>query len=102
MRLVQFFKWWWDKNDWFTRTIGVICAQAIIFFLSCIIIGKVGILFAIGGAVSIGIMWGIYGVFDWLRSLWEEFSNAVPPEDIAIIRKLKGIPTPAKQEEYYD
>jgi len=102
MRFVQFLKWWWYQNDWFNRTIAVMAVQAVIFLLSCIFIGKIGILFAFGGAISIGIMWAIYGIFYWLRGMWQEFEREVPTDDVEIINRLKGVSTTMHHDDYYD
>ncbi len=102
MRLIQFFKWWWNQNDWFNRTLGVVAAQAIFFLLLCIFIGKIGILFALGGALSIGVMWIIYGIFYWLRGMWQEFEREVPTEDIEIINRLKGVSATMHRDDIYD
>lgn len=73
--------------------------QAILFFLSSIFIGKYGFGLACVGAIAICAAWGIYGIFAWLRGLWKEFDDKNPTEDVAILRKLKGIPTPSAVEE---
>jgi hypothetical protein len=105
MRFIQFFQWYWDQNDWFTRTISVIGVWAIPCFISTIFIGKLGVTLAFGGAVSVAVAWGIYGVFYWLRGMWREFEDARPTPDVAIVRKLKGIPTPSVvkvEDRYYN
>lgn len=99
MRFIQFLKWWWDKNDWFNRTIVVIVLQGILFCLSTVFIGKLGFGLACVGAIAICAAWGIFGVFAWFRGLWKEFEDKNPTEDVAIVRRLKGIPTPSAVEE---
>lgn len=101
MRLVQFIKWWWSKNDYFNRTLAC-------FFFFCIIpalisiawLGKNAFLVALTGAAITAVGWALYGIFYWLRSMWREFDNELPTEDVKIIRRLKGV-TPAR-EEYCD
>ena len=102
MRLIQFLQWWWNQNDWFNRTLGVIATQAIFFALSGFLIGKICVLLAIGGAVSIGVMWLIYGIFYWLRGMWREFEREVPPEDVEIMNRLKGISATMHRDDIYD
>jgi hypothetical protein len=95
MRFIQFIKWCWDQNDWFNRTVGIIIVQGLCFLFSCIFIGGIGVVLAITTALFILVLWGLYGIFCWLRHLWKQFDDAVPTEDVAVIRKLKGIPTPS-------
>ncbi len=103
MRFVQFLQWYWDVNDWFNRTISVIGAWAVLCLIASIAVGKVAVLFALGGAVSVGIAWIIYGIGYWLRSMWKQFDDDRPTPEVAIVRKLKGIPTPSKEESrFYD
>lgn len=105
MRIFQFAKWWWDKNDVFTRT--VVCF-GIFWALPC---GIAGIWFgntAITVLISgLGVVIGtfiLYWVFQMFKKMWDEFNDSYPTEDVAIVRKLKGIPTPSKEHDavYYD
>lgn len=97
MRLVQFFKWLWINNDPFNRTLGCFglfwalpCAISAIWITAEIAFLSV----TIGmGVVTTG--WVLYGLFSYIRKLWTDFNDACPPEDIQVIRKLKGIPTPS-------
>jgi hypothetical protein len=106
MRIFQFAKWWWDKNDPFNRTLGCFgvlwalpCATLTIWF------GQNAFLAILIGLLSVIAGWGIYGLFYLFRNMWKEFNDEHPPEDIAIIRKLKGTPTPSNERddlhEYY-
>jgi hypothetical protein len=104
MRIFQFAKWWWDKNDEFTRTAtcfvlfcAIPCAIATIWF------GKNAVLAIFAGIITVIAGWALYGLFCWLRMMWERFNDEQPTEEVAIVRKLKGIPTPSMKEEiYYD
>lgn len=102
MRLFQFAKWWWDRSDEFSRTITCFglfwafpCAIATIWF------GKAAFLAIIVGVFVVMGCWALYGVFYMLRRMWNTFNDEYPSEEVAVIRKLKGIPTPSKQDEIY-
>lgn len=104
MRLFQFAKWWWDKNDEFGRTIGCfIVLWALPCLVAAIWFGKYAILAIIAGILTVIAGWILYGLFFWLRMMWHTFEDERPTEEVAIVRRLKGIPTPSRQEEvYYD
>ncbi len=102
MRLFEFAKWWWARNDEFTRTAtcyvifwAIPCAIAAIWF------GMDAFLAAVIGAGIVAGGWAFYGIFVLLRDMWNKFNDEYPSEEVAIIRKLKGIPTPSKQESSY-
>ncbi len=104
MRLFEFAKWWWARNDEFTRTAtcyvifwAIPCAIAAIWF------GKDAFLAAVIGIFVVFAGWALYGIFVVLSGMWDKFNDEHPPEEIAIMRRLKGIPTPSKPESvYYD
>jgi hypothetical protein len=104
MRLNQFIKWWWKKNDEFNRTVACfILFCAIPCAIASTFVGKMAIAgLLIGLCITVG-GWALYGIFYWLREMWREFDDEVPAEDIALMRKLRGIPTPSvPKPEYYD
>ena len=106
MRLLQVTKWWWVRNDYFNRTIACYVIFAVLpTAIAAIFIGKEALMIMVAGFITIVSFWGIYSLYHFIRNLWTEFSDAHPPEDEAIIRKLKGIPTPSKERddlhEYY-
>jgi len=103
MRFFKFVKWWWDKNDEFARTLmcyglfwAIPCLIATIWF------GKHAVLAVIVGIFAVAGGWALYGIFYLLRQMWEKFNDEMPTEEVAIVRRLKGIPTPSKEEVYYD
>jgi len=106
MRLFQFIKWWWDKNDWFSRTVAILLFTSVIpTAIAAFWIGEAAAqILLVGGAIAVAC-WVIYGLFYWFRGMYREFVNDCPTPDEAIIRKLKGIPTPSKTRddlhEYY-
>ena len=56
-----------------------------------------------GGVLAVIVGWGLYGLFFWFRQMWDEFDDELPSEEVVIIRRLKGLPTPSRKEEvYYD
>jgi hypothetical protein len=104
MRIVKFAKWWWKRNDEFERTIT---CTGLFWVLPCFIasiwFGKYAFLAAVIGIIAVLVGWTFYGIFYGTRQLWRTFNDEHPPEDIAVIRKLKGIPTPSRKEEvFYD
>lgn len=106
MRIIQFAKWWWKKNDPFVRTI---VPFVLFWLLPCLALTpffrEISVILIVSGILTIAVGWGIYGIFYLLRGMWREFNDDVPPEDVAIVRKLKGIPTPSRvrddHHEYY-
>lgn len=100
MRFITFLQWWWKKNDYFIRTVVPVI---VLWIIPCIIlsiwIGAKSFILIFGGIFTVIGCWGIYGLYYWVRSIWEQFNNEIPPDDIKIIRKLKGIPTPVTVEE---
>jgi len=103
MRLVQFAKWCWDKGDGFSRTIVCSILFCVIpSLIASIWVGKMAILLI---SVWFGVIlagWLLYGIFYFLRNIWNNFNDENPTEDVAIMRKLKGIPTPSRKEVYHD
>lgn len=104
MRIFEFAKWWWDKNDALSRTI---MCTGLFWIVPCAIssiwIGKSAVAAGLFGIITVVVGWGLYGVFCILRDMWNRFNDENPSEEIAIMRKLKGIPTPSRKEEvYYD
>ena len=103
MRLIQFIKWWWNDNDYFNRTIAS-------FIVFCIIPCLFGIIWfgaksVIAIFIGVGLTlagWGLYGIFYWLRSLWQKFDREHPPEDVEIINRLKGVSATMHRDDYYD
>ena len=104
MRIIEFAKWWWRRNDEFNRSIACYgLFWAIPCAIAAIWVGKYAMVAAIIGVLSVIGGWILYGIFYMLRGMWDTFNDEHPSEDIAIIRRLKGIPTPSRQEEvYYD
>lgn len=103
MRLAKFLKWWWDKNDWFDRTVAVIISWMIPCAISSIFIGQLGAIIGAIGIIAIMGFWAIFSLVRWIRDQWREFEDKNPTEEIAMLRKLKGIPTPSQRDrEYYD
>lgn len=104
MRLLQFVKWWWDKKHPFERTFAsVMVFGGIPSLIASIWIAEKAILIFIFVMFSVIAGWALYGLFCTMRNTWNKFIDENPSEEVAIIRKLKGIPTPSKQKElYYD
>jgi len=102
MRLFQFVKWWWKRNDEFNRTLACLGIWSIPCIIAVIWVGEKALLGIVFGIIVALLGWALYGIFCVLRGLWSTFNDEYPTEDIAIVRKLKGIPTPSKQEVYYD
>lgn len=106
MRLLQFIKWWWKNNDNFNRTIACYVIFSVLpTVIAAIFIGKEATIVMVIGVVVIAGYWGIYSLYHFIRNLWKDFNDMHPTEDEAIIRKLKGIPTPSRSKddlhEYY-
>lgn len=103
MRIADFLKWWWAKNDEFNRTVGCFIVLWVIpCVISAIWFGKLSLLAIPIGFATVAAGWALYGLFYWLRGLYREFEDNNPTEEVRIIRKIKGIPTPSKQKVYYD
>ncbi len=103
MRLIQFIKWWWGENDNFNRTLA---AFIVLWLIPCLLaislFGAKAMLALIVGILSTIVGWGLYGIFYWLRGLWQEFDRKNPSEDIEIINRLKGVSTTMHHDDYYD
>ena len=100
MVIFRFVKWWWAKNDWCNRTIALLIFTTILpACIASIWIGEAAVNIIFVGGSIVGTCWAIYGLFYWFRGMYREFIDECPPEDEAIIRKLKGIPTPSKKKE---
>ena len=103
MRLFQFVKWWWDKKDLFERTFTtVLVIGGIPSLIASIWVAEKAILIFIFVALSAIAGWALYGLFCAMRNTWNKFVDENPSEEVAIMRKLKGIPTPSRQEVYHD
>jgi hypothetical protein len=101
MRIFQFCNWWWAKNDWYARTCAcflifwvVPCLATTIFFgvkaVAAIVIGMLALI----STVVICIISNF--IYCGLCTAWSDFNDERPTEDIAILRKLKGIDTPSQ------
>lgn len=92
MRLVEFIKWWWENNDSFNRTVLVFVAGAIFpsVIVSAIFAVEIGLLVLLGSLIAIVAFWILLGLFKGLKEEWENFNRARPPEDVRIVRRLKG------------
>jgi hypothetical protein len=94
MRIVQFAKWWWDKNDSFNR----IAIPTLLFWIipcgiSTIWIGHLGVQLLAGGVLPAWAGWWLAG-FGWkIRNTWRQFEREMPTEDVQIINRLKGVAT---------
>lgn len=91
MRLTRFLKWWWWKHDNIDRFLAIFL---IFWVLPCVIssffIGQQAFtLFAVGLLASMGVG-AIYTLFYFIGKSWQQFNEDDPPDDIRIIRKLKG------------
>ena len=96
MRLLQFIKWWWNNEDGFDKSIAVITIFGVIpAFIVTFVFGGSGIHIFLITTLTVGLFWILYGIKYYLSSLWREFNNACPTEDMVILRKLKGESTPA-------
>lgn len=92
MRLIQFLKWWWIKHDWFDRALALFFIFAVLpTAISSIFIGAKSILLLLIIAISILIGMAVYGIFYAIRSNWKDFNEENPPDDVRIMRKLKGL-----------
>jgi len=101
MRIFHFCSWWWSRNDWYAR----ICACFFIFWtIPCLVATIFFGHFALN-AILYGMLVTIVGsiicitcnlIYSSLRATWNEFADEQPTEDIAILRKLKGISTPSR------
>lgn len=102
MRLVQFVKWWWGYcNDAPTRSVvGFLVFWALPCAIASIWIGNVTIALIALGVIAILGGWVLYGLFCFFRTIWVKFNDECPTEEVAIMRKLKGIPTPSRKEVY--
>jgi uncharacterized protein YneF (UPF0154 family) len=99
----QFVKWWWGKNDLFNRASGcflflwvIPCGIFAIWF------GKDAILAIFIGMLALIAGCGLYGVFCVLKGMWDKFNDENPTDEVMIVRRLKGIPTPSRQEIFHD
>jgi hypothetical protein len=91
MRFFKFIKWQWDQGDYFGRTTAcyfIFCVLPL--SISAIWIGSLAFLIAALVMPAIVFGWLLVMIFKVLKNQWEEFNDQVPPDDIAIIRKLKG------------
>ena len=104
MRVIKFAKWWWNKKDLFERTVASVLVIGVIpSVIASIWIGKQALLILVFVMLSAIAGWALYGLFYAMRNTWNRFVDENPPEEVAIIRKLKGIPTPSEQKAlYYD
>ena len=104
MRLLQFIKWVWKKNDPFNRSlIGFFLFFCFPALIASIWIGSKSILIVAAGMAIILGGWLLYGIFCTCREIWAQFNDEEPTEDIAILRKLNGIETPSRKSPiYYD
>lgn len=92
MRLFQFAKWWWDRNDNFNRTvIPTLLFWVIPCGISVIWLGHLGALMLVSGLLAVAVGWFIAGVIYMLRCMWDQFERELPPEDVQIINRLKGV-----------
>lgn len=105
MRLFQFVKWLWDRNDAFDRTLICFGLWAIPCAISAIWLGKAAAFIYLGGVVAVVIPLILFCIFQIIKGFWDEFVDHYPPEDVQLVRKLKGISTPSKEKinihEYY-
>ena len=105
MRFFRFCKWVWKKNDPFNRSvIGFFLFFCFPALIANIWLGSKAILIVATGMFTILGGWILYGIVYVCKEIWEQFNDEEPTEEIAIMRKLKGIPTPSKEktEIYYD
>lgn len=103
MRFFKFIKWWWARSDYFDRAIGsFIALWAIPCALASIWAGPPALLLILFGMLAYLVGAIVFAILYWVRSLWRKFTREVPPDDVKIINRLKGIHTPSEQKEYYD
>lgn len=91
MRLFEFVKWWWNRNDIFTR---VIVCFLILWVIPCVIstiwIGKFAFELILIGVISIMALGVVGALLCVLMSMWTKFNEEVPTDDVKIIKRLKG------------
>lgn len=86
MRFIQFFKWWWDQNDEFDRTIACFgLFWAIPCAISSIWFGKAALIAILIGIPVVICCWLLYGISCWIQQMWSKFNDENPTPDIAII-----------------
>lgn len=103
MRLFIFIKWLIYKVEHPFDRLAVLFSLC--WILPCAISGIwIGPVLALQ-LISFGFVSLFFGIFlrvaySHIKKLYSEFDDEQPPEDVAIIRKLKGIPTPSRSESF--
>jgi len=91
MRVFKFIKWWWNRADGLGRTVG---CYLVLWVIPCLVLtiwlGKDAIALGVVGGFLVIAGWASYGIYLLIKDILEEFAADVPPEDIEIIRRLKG------------
>lgn len=90
MRLLQFVAYWWNNIDGFSKWLVGFFSSIIIGLLTIWIFGKIGVLILAGGVLTVIMIPPFLEGKDILLKMWDEFNRYHPPEDVRIIRKLKG------------
>jgi hypothetical protein len=95
MRLFAFLKWWWKNNDWFNRTVfSFLFLWATPCVMATIFVGPKALLCILFGAFIVIGSWALFGIYYSIHNLWKKFDDENPTDEVRVIRKLKGIPTP--------
>lgn len=97
MRFFQFIKWTFKYNFEVCVMIFFLLLMAVILMLPPVIplplsIISISYLFIL----CIILIMILREVVRFISRCWNDFNDHCPTEDIALMRKLKGIPTPAK------
>lgn len=91
MRIFKFLKWWWNNNDQLNRiVVAFIILWLMPWGIAGIWIGEQAVVVILCGFVGVFAGLTLAVVYKWIKDMWYEFNKENPPDDIAIIRKLKG------------